>query len=298
VIRHVHLRSMTVALAAIVAACGGGASSSPTGGTPSLPQATRTVIVADASFSLPPGTATYKNIDLPPNGTLDAVVDWAGNSDINVYVTDNVCPGFQELRAGACPVIVKADSPTSRPERVSWSTATAAGRIWTVWIHNNGGSAESGTMEVGITGTEIVTGMPSPSPPPPTAPAGNPTANLAPGPVVRYTIKVRSIDVAGGGGQSFRDPYQDDQGRWVVHPDEFVVFDSTQKNGNGELCRVQDYPPRWRIDEQVPNVLVPREGQNNPFLLRVDIRKKGAARVSASVDGVDSNVLEIVSVGR
>jgi hypothetical protein len=288
-----------VAAAAVLAACGG-SSSGPQGGTPvtTPAQPTRSVLVTGAAFSLRPGTATYKNIDLPPHGTLDALVDWGGGNDINLYVTDNVCAGFQELRAGACPVIVKADSPTARPERVTWSTTTAAGRIWTVWIHNNGAGEESGTMEVGITTTEPVVTQPVQNLPSPSAPAGNPTANLAPGPVVRYTIKVRSIDVEGGGGQNFRDPYQNDQGQWVVHPDEFVVLDSTQKNASGELCRVENYPPSWSIDEEGQRVLVPRVGQNNPFLLRLDVRKKGLARVGAVVDGVESNRLDIVSQGR
>jgi hypothetical protein len=286
------------ALAALFSGCGG--SSTPREGSPAAPSApaTRSVLVSAAAFSLRAGTATYKNIDLPPNGTLDAVVDWAGANDINLYVTDNVCPGFQELRAGGCPVIVKADSPATRPERLSWSTSTAAGRIWTVWIHNNGATEETGTMEVGITTTEPVVAQPAPNPAPPSAPTGNPTANLAPGPVVRYTIKVRSIDVDGGGGQTFRDPYQNDQGQWVVHPDEFVVLDSTQKNASGELCRVDNYPPSWSIDEEGQRVLAPRVGQNNPFLLRVDVRKKGLARVWAVVDGVESNRLDILAQGR
>jgi hypothetical protein len=280
-----------------LAACGGSTPTAPVS-APSTPAAVRSVLIGGAAFQLRPGTATYKNIDLPPSGMLDAVVDWAGDNDINVFVTDNVCPGFQELRAGACPVIVKADSATGKPERVSWSTTTAAGRIWTVWIYNNGARDETGTMEVGITTAETVTALPSPTPPPPAPTGGNPTSNLAPGPVARYTIKVRSIDVAGGGGQSFRDPYQNGEGQWVVHPDEFVVLDSTQKNATGELCRVQSYPPSWSIDEEGQRVLVPRVGQNNPFLLRLDVRKKGVARVYAVVDGVESNRLDIVSQTR
>jgi hypothetical protein len=288
----------SIVVAASLAGCGG--SPSPSGGTPptTLPQATRTVLVSGAAFNLRPGTATYKNIDLPPNGTLDATVDWAGTNDINIYVTDNVCPGFQEPRAGGCPVIVKADSPSGKPERVTWSTTTAAGRIWTVWIHNNGQSEESGAMEAGITTTEPVNVQPPASSLPPGNAGGNPTSNLAAGPVARYTTKVRSIDVNGGGGDVFRDPYQNDLGEWVVHPDEFVVLDSTQKNANGELCRVESYPPRWFIDEAGQRVLVPREGQNNPFLLRLDVRKKGPARVYAVVDGVESNRLDIVALGR
>jgi hypothetical protein len=294
-------RLIPCAVAATAMLAGGCGGSTPQGNTPvTTPpaQATRTVLFTGAAFSLRPGTATYKNIDLPPNGTLDTIVDWAGANDINLYVTDNACAGFQEMRAGACPVIVKADSPSTRPERLSWSTTTAAGKIWTVWIHNNGTSMENGTMEVGITTTEPVVQQ-TPTTLPSAVPGGNPTSNLAAGPVVRYTIKLRSIDVDGGGGQRFRDPYQNDLGQWVVHPDEFVVFDSTQKNAGGELCRVENYPPRWSIEEDGGiDVLAPREGQNNPFLLRVDVRKKGSARVRAVVDGVESNELEIVSQTR
>ena len=79
--------------------------------------------------------------------------------------------------------------------------------------------------------------------------------------------------------------------------DEFVVLDSTQKNGSGELCRVENYPPTWSI-EQTVGVLVPREGQNNPFLLRLDIGKKGVATVKAKVDGVESNELVLISQPR
>ena len=153
-------------------------------------------------------------------------------------------------------------------------------------------------MEVGITTTETVVGPQTPAPLPSAVPGGNPTSSLAAGPVVRYTIKLRSIDVDGGGGQQFRDPYQNDQGQWVVHPDEFVVFDSTQKNATGELCRVENYPPEWTIQEDGVQVLGPRVGQNNPFLLRADVLKKGVARVWSVVDGVESNRLEIVSQTR
>jgi hypothetical protein len=73
-------------------------------------------------------------------------------------------------------------------------------------------------------------GRGAPAPPGPV----DPRDNLAPGPIVRYTIKVRSIDL---GGFDYRDPFQNADGQWVVHPNEFIVFDSTQKNANGELCK-------------------------------------------------------------
>jgi hypothetical protein len=275
---------------ALATACGGGSGDGPTqpttGGATGGPA--RTVLVADATFALDPGTATYKNIDLPPEGTLDAIVNWAGGNDIDVYVTDNVCPGFLDLRAGRCNVIVRAEG-NAKPERLTWNTTTAAGKIWSVWIYNDGTSPETGAMEVGITTAQPIPPAVAPTP----APSGgsvDPRDALAPGPIVRYTIKVRSID---RGGFDYRDPFQNADGQWVVHPDEFVVFDSTQKNANGELCKWET-PPRWFLDDP-SGVLDPRDS-SQPFLFRADVRRRGTFRISARIDGVESNVLEVVSV--
>lgn len=283
-------RTWLLAPLVLSVACGGGDGPTrpSTGGTTGGP--TRTVLIADAGFSLEPGTATYKNIDLPPAGTLDTTVNWAGGNDINVYVTDNVCPGFIDLRAGRCNVIARAEG-TAKPERLSWSTTTAAGRIWSVWIYNNGSTPESGSMEVGITTAEpLVPTAPTPTPTPNSGAPTDPRDSLAPGPIVRYTIKVRSIDL---GGFDYRDPSQNAEGQWVVHPNEFVVFDSTQKNANGELCK-WEAPPRWFVEDDA-GVLEPR-ASSQPFLFRADVRRRGTFRISAKIDGIDSNVLEVVSV--
>ena len=209
-----------------LAGCGGG-SSAPNPVAPVTPPTdTRVVLIDGAPFSRQPGTATFKNIDQPPAGTVDGTLDWGGGADMNLYVTDNSCPGFNTLKAGGCMVLVRAEG-TAKPERLSF-TATA-NRVYTFWIHNNGAAAETGTLTVGDTTTQPISQQPSPSP----AATPDPRAGLAPGPVTRYTIKVRSIDM---GGKVYRDPVQDSAGRWVVYPDEFVVFDSTQKNAGGEPC--------------------------------------------------------------
>jgi hypothetical protein len=265
----------------------GGSSPNPIGNTPPPAGATRTVLFSGAGFALDPGTATYKNIDIPPEGMLDAVVDWAGANDINVYVTDNVCPGFVDLRAGRCNVITRSDG-AAKPERVTWSTTTAAGKIWSVWIYNNGASAETGNVEVAVTTAQPI---PAPTAAPPAPPSSaDPRDSLAAGPIVRYTIKVRSIDQ---GGFDYRDPNQNADGQWVVHPNEFIVFDSTQKNAAGELCKWID-PPRWFLEDD-NGVLQPRES-SQPFLFRADVAKRGTFRLFARIDGVESNVLEVISV--
>jgi len=274
-----------ILLLALIPACGGGGSS-PTGGTPitqpPVNNPTRTVLVTK-NFSLQPGTATFQNVDLPPAGTLDATVDWTGSNDINLFVTDNTCPGFLDLRAGACNIVARAET-TSKPERVTFTTT--AGRIWTFWIYNNGVSSDSGSMEVGITSN----GPPAPAPTPaPNSGGGtDPRTGLAPGPVARYTIKVRTID---RGGFDYRDPFQDGEGNWVVYPDEFVVFDSTQKNAGGDICQWVN-SPAWTVRD--PDNVFRLRGSSQPFLLRVDVLKnKGAVEVQASVDGVQSNVLMV-----
>jgi hypothetical protein len=282
-------RIATCALVLGLAACtGSDGPSQPT--TPTGPGGpTRTVLVDGAAFALDPGTATYKNIDLPPEGTLDATVNWAGPNDINVYVTDNVCPGFPDLRAGRCNVIARSEG-TAKPERLSWNTSTAPGKIWSVWIYNNGTSVESGAMEVGVTTAQPIPPAVAPTPAPAGGGSVDPRDALAAGPIVRYTIKVRSIDQ---GGFDYRDPFQNADGQWVVHPNEFIVFDSTQKNANGELCK-WEAPPRWFLEDGA-GVLEPRES-SQPFLFRADVRRRGTFKIFARIDGVESNALEVVSI--
>jgi hypothetical protein len=266
--------------------CGGGGSSAPDPVAATPPPAQRIVLIDGAPFSLQPGTATFKNLDFPPAGTIDGTLDWNGGADMNLYVTDNTCAGFNALQAGGCNVLVRAEG-AAKPERLTFTAA--ANKIYSFWIHNNGTANESGSLTVGDTTTHPISQQPSPSP----GATPDPRAGLAPGPVARYTIKVRSIDI---GGKVYRDPFQDSSGRWVVYPGEFLVFDSTQKNAGGEICVWVDNPV-WELNDP-QGVLSLRPGQNEPFLLRTDVEKKGEMSLTATVDGITSNVLEISAVGR
>jgi hypothetical protein len=146
--------------------------------------------------------------------------------------------------------------------------------------------------------TAAPTGDPTPTPAPTTTPrpsptpVPNPTLDLAPGPVVRYTIKVHSIDVNGGGGQDFREPGQDGQGRWVLYVGEFVQFDSTQKNAANQICQTQGLPV-WNLGG-VNGTIRRRDGLPNPFVMRVDVVATGEGSVSSQVDGVQSNTLPLI----
>jgi hypothetical protein len=151
-----------------------------------------------------------------------------------------------------------------------------------------GGSSSSPTQP----GPQSPGPGPTATPRPSATPVPNPTAHLAPGPVERYTIKVHSIDVDGGGGQNFREPTQDREGRWTIRVGEFVQLDSSQKNGSNQLCQTQGLPG-WTLDDG-NSIVRRRDGQPNPFVLRIDAVAAGEVAVFASVDGVASNSLRLL----
>jgi hypothetical protein len=281
-------------LGAMVAlsACGG--SGSPTGPTasPSTPTQTVRLVLSSGSFEVRAGAATFKTVDNPPNGTMDATLDWANatNAGVKFYATDGRCPGFTDLQAGRCTVLARAEG-TDKPKRVTFTNSTA-NAVYAFWIFNGGATTESGVVEIGITTTQPVNQPPTQSSPTPAPGASaDPRAGLPPGPVTQAKIAIRSIDQ---GGFDYRDPQQDAAGNWVVYPGEFVVFDLGQRNGAGEKCKwIKD--PEWFVDD--PDGITSVRGSSQPFLLRVDILHKGFFELKATIDDVDSNVLSVVSVG-
>jgi hypothetical protein len=148
---------------------------------------------------------------------------------------------------------VKSDSPSGKPERVTWSTTTAAGRIWTVWIHNNGQSEESGAMEVGITTTEAVNTQPPPSP----------CLRAARGEIPRRTwpwvrwrgTRSRSApSTSTAAAATFRDPYQNDLGEWVrtrrpaaprCRPSPTCTGTASRSSSSRPRTRRSSTPVRW-----------------------------------------------------
>ena len=153
-----------------------------------------------------------------------------------------------------------------------------------------GGSSPSAGDAPGHAPSPAATPRPSPVPTP------DPRIGLAPGPVTRYTIKVRTVN------NGERDAEPDSSGRFIVHPGERVDFDSTQKNAGGEICQWVNNP-EWTINggncpmETVcAGGVVLRRGSSQPFLLKTTIETTGLFSVQASIDGVISNVLEMRSI--
>jgi hypothetical protein len=132
------------------------------------------------------------------------------------------------------------------------------------------------------------TATPAPNPTPTATP--DPRANLAPGPVTRFDIKVRSIALCRGSENldcnAFRPKTQDPDGAWVVCQGDFVVFDGNQANAAGQECKwIND--PVYTIDD--PDGVLSRLNSSNPFLVRTDVVGRGDVRISATLDGIGSN---------
>ncbi len=149
-----------------------------------------------------------------------------------------------------------------------------------------GGGSKSPTGPASPTPTATAT--PTPTPTPTATP--DPQADLAPGPVTRVTLYIYQQYHGGKPeqGGTIEQKTLDGQGRWVLHVNDFVVFDSTQKNASGEICRYSR-PPTYELDDpsRIINVL---GNSGNPFLYRVEVRGTGEAKLVSTVDGVAAEV--------
>jgi hypothetical protein len=135
-------------------------------------------------------------------------------------------------------------------------------------------------------------GQPTPAPTPAATPTPDPRVNMARGPITRFTIKPRIVE------PDVRDAQQDAQGRFILHREERVDIDGTQKNAANEICAWVN-PPVYLINDRVmefntSNGVVYRRGSSQPFLLKMTIESRGTFSVRGTVDGIDSNVLEFV----
>ena len=133
---------------------------------------------------------------------------------------------------------------------------------------------------------------PAPAPTPAPTPTPDPRAGLAPGPVTRFTIKPRIVE------PEVREPVQDAQGRYILYREERVDFDGTQKNSSNEICAWIN-PPTYFVNGQnmafnSSNGVVYRRCSSQPFLLKLTMENRGTFSVSGTIDGIDSNVLQVV----
>jgi hypothetical protein len=138
-----------LATASVLPGCGGGGSS----GGVTAPSGGGRQIVTQSNWTLVPGAWQSGDVSITgassTKGTLDAVVEWTfATNDVDIYVTATACtPDMFVLQR--CAYAAKADSATTKPERVSFSVS--GGDTYRVWVVNFGPTNESGTLEVGLT---------------------------------------------------------------------------------------------------------------------------------------------------
>ena len=288
------LAVMAGAVLASFSSCGGNkTSSTPTQvATPTPAPAAVHTDLGGTNFTVRAGRSSFTNVDFPPAGTLDVTTNWPGDSNIDVYATDASCPGFDAVTSGACPILAKGVSLTAKPERITFPTQT--GKIYTIWIVNLGTTTEAVNLEFGITTAGPIPQPVAATPAPgssPGAPRASPTpSDLAPGPVAQLKAYIKTIDT---GDFTYRPGEQDEDGNWIVHPGEFVVFDLTQRNGAGLICN-WNVDPEWHVDD--PDGVLRIKETSHPFFLRVVIEHKGHFELQGTIDGIDSNVLRVSSV--
>ena len=274
-------------VAFLLPGCGGNSPAGPVSApspSPSSAGEVRTVLIPSFGFLLNPNAASFTNVDFPPAGTLDVTIDWQGPSQINVYAVDSSCPGFADITAGRCSVLAKDDSATTKPKVIRFAAVST--RVYSIWVHN------AGTARENVSGLVAVTTA-GPPPSPSTPPSSDPRASLAPGPVTRVTLYIyqqyRDGNPNSGGTQ--KDKVQDDQGRWVMNVNDFIVFDSSQRNASGELCQYRN-PPAYELDD--PDGIVMVRSSSNPFLYRVEVKEKGEFSLFSTVDNINSNNLQAI----
>lgn len=83
------------------------------------------------------------------SGTLDATAEWTlASNNVDLYVTAIACTP-EMFATERCSYKARADSPTTKPERVSFDVS--AGDSYRFWVVNFGPQKESGTLVVGLT---------------------------------------------------------------------------------------------------------------------------------------------------
>jgi len=138
--------------ALVLPSCGGGGGGGTDNGNPVTGggQPTRTTIT-EQGWALEPLDAAAVDIEITGSGsgTLDAAVEWTfASDDVDIYVTAVTCTPDM-FAAERCAYKTKADSGTTKPERVSFGVS--AGDKHRFWIVNFGPQRESGTFVATLT---------------------------------------------------------------------------------------------------------------------------------------------------
>jgi hypothetical protein len=133
-----------------------------------------------------------------------------------------------------------------------------------------------------------------PTPTPIPSPTPDPFADLPAGPVTQVKAYLKTIE-SSKGSREYRDAARDSEGVWILYVGEFVVIDSTQRNGAGQICRWVKPPVySWDNDDEMMDI----KGSTDPFFFKFEVARTGFAEVSSVVDGIESTPVPMRAVLR
>ena len=148
----------TLALAAVLPACGGGGGGSNNPTPVTQPPAPVRTLIGTSSFTVlgvdDANRAGFERdeavaaLQINQAGTLEIIADWTfASNDVDIHLYSGNCT-FQILTTSGCTRIARADSISNKPERLTFN-ATAGS--YSVGIANFGRTNESGNFQVFLT---------------------------------------------------------------------------------------------------------------------------------------------------
>jgi hypothetical protein len=152
------------------------------------------------------------------------------------------------------------------------------------------GGGSSSPSSPSATPTPVAQATPTPVP----SPTPDPFADLPPGPVTQVKAYLKTLE-SSKGSREYRDAAKDSEGLWIVYVGEYVVIDSTQRNGAGQICRWVK-PPVYSWDNDAGMMDI--KGSTDPFFFKFEVAHTGAAEVTSVVDGIESNAVQMRAVLR
>lgn len=170
----------------------------------------------------------------------------------------------------------------------TWTSRSGAAALCVGVLSCGGGSS----APTGPTPTPTPVALPTPTPVP--SPTPDPFADLPAGPVTQVKAYLKTIETSKG-SRDYRLGVRDEDGLWIVYVGEYVVIDSTQRNGAGQICRWIKPPVySWDNDDGMMDI----KGSTDPFFFKFEVVRTGFADVSSVVDGIESSSVPMRAVIR
>ena len=168
----------------------------------------------------------------------------------------------------------------------TWAWRSGIAVLCVGFVGCGGGSKSPAGPTATPTPVAQVTPTPIPSPTP------DPFADLPAGPVTQVKAYLKTLE-SSKGSREYREAARDSEGLWIVYVGEYVVIDSTQRNGAGQICRWLKPPVySWDNDGGMMDI----KGSTDPFFFKFEVAHTGAAEVSSVVDGIESNPVQMRAV--